>query len=138
VHRSIVGNMERAVGHLIEVHGGAFPGWLAPVQLAVLPVTDGESPHAAAFAGLAEERGLRVQVAGAERGSLGCRIRDTRLVPYQAIIGEREAAAGQVALRLRSGRQLPALHVAPAIAKITAQVGAHSTQLWDDADTMAS
>jgi threonyl-tRNA synthetase len=59
-------------------------------------------------------------------------------VPYQAIIGEREAAAGQVALRLRSGRQLPVLHLAPAIAKITAQVGAHSTQLWDDADTMAS
>jgi threonyl-tRNA synthetase len=138
VHRSIVGSMERAVGHLIEVHGGAFPGWLAPVQLAVLPVTDGESPHAAAFADLAEERGLRVQVAGAERGSLGSRIRDTRLVPYQAIIGEREAAAGQVALRLRGGRQLPALHVAPAIAKITAQIGAHSTQLWDDADTMAS
>jgi threonyl-tRNA synthetase len=138
VHRSIVGSMERAVGHLIEVHGGAFPGWLAPVQLAVLPVTDGESPYAAAFAGLAEERGLRVQIAGAERGSLGSRIRDTRLVPYQAIIGEREAAAGQVALRLRSGRQLPALHLAPAIAKITAQVGAHSTQLWDDADTMAS
>jgi threonyl-tRNA synthetase len=108
------------------------------VQLAVLPVTDGESPHAAAFAGLAEQRGLRVQVAGAERGSLGSRIRDTRLVPYQAIIGEREAAAGQVALRLRGGRQLPALHGAPAIAKIAAQVGAHSTQLWDDADTMAN
>ena len=138
VHRSIVGSMERAVGHLIEVHGGAFPGWLAPVQLAVLPVTIGESPQAAAFAGLAEERGLRVQIAGADRGSLGSRIRDTRLVPYHAIIGEREAAAGQVALRLRGGRQLPALHVPSAIAKIAAQVGGHSTELWDDADLMAS
>jgi len=138
VHRSIVGSMERAVGHLIEVHGGAFPGWLAPVQLAVLPVTIGESPQAAAFAGLAEERGLRVQIAGADRGSLGSRIRDTRFVPYQAIIGEREAAAGQVALRLRGGRQLPALHVPSAIAKIAAQVGGHSTELWDDADLMAS
>ena len=75
VHRSIVGSMERAVGHLIEVHGGAFPGWLAPVQLAVLPVTEGESPQAAAFASLAQERGLRVQVTGAEHGSLGSRIR---------------------------------------------------------------
>jgi threonyl-tRNA synthetase len=82
--------------------------------------------------------GLRVQVAGAKRGSLGSRIRDARLVPYQAIIGEREAAAGQVALRLRGGRQLPALHVASAIAGIAAQVGVHSTELWDDADTMAS
>ena len=133
VHRSIVGSMERAVGHLIDVHGGAFPGWLAPVQLAVLPVTDAESPQAAAFADIAEEQGLRVQIADAEHGSLGSRIRDARLVPYQAIIGQREAAAGQVALRLRSGRQLPALHLASAIAGIAAQVGARSTELWDDA-----
>jgi len=138
VHRSIIGSMERAVGHLIDVHGGAFPGWLAPVQLAVLPVTGGQAPQAATFAGLAEERGLRVQVAGTERGSLGSRIRDTRLVPYQAIIGEREAAAGHVALRLRGGRQLPARQVASAIAKIAAQVGGHSTELWDDGDTVAS
>lgn len=133
VHRSIVGSMERAVGHLIDVHGGAFPGWLAPVQLAVLPVTDAESPQAAAFADIAEEQGLRVQIADAEHGSLGSRIRDARLVPYQAIIGQREAAAGQVALRLRSGRQLPALHLASAIAGIAAQVSARGTELWDDA-----
>jgi threonyl-tRNA synthetase len=133
VHRSIVGSMERAVGHLTEVHGGAFPGWLAPVQLAVLPVTARESPQAAAFADDAEERGLRVQVAGAEGGSLGSRIRDARLVPYQAIIGEREAAAGQVALRLRDGRQLPALPSASAIAAIAEHLDRHSTELWDDA-----
>jgi threonyl-tRNA synthetase len=133
VHRSIVGSMERAVGHLIEVHGGAFPGWLAPVQLAVLPVTDGQSPQAAALASLAAEQGLRVQVADAERGSLGSRIRGSRLVPYQAVIGEREAAAGQVALRLRDGRQLPAMSVASAIAAIAAHVGRRSTGLWDEA-----
>lgn len=138
VHRSIVGSMERAIGHLVETHGGAFPGWLAPVQLAVLPVTEGESPQAAALATLATERGLRVQVTGAERGTLSSRIRHARLVPYQAIIGKREAAAGQVALRLRGGRQLPALHVASAIARIAAQVGMHSAELWDDADATAS
>jgi threonyl-tRNA synthetase len=138
VHRSIVGSMERAVGHLTEVHGGAFPGWLAPVQLAVLPVTDCQSPQAAAVASLAGQHRLRAQVAGAERGSLGSRIRDTRLVPYQAIIGEREAAARQVALRLRGGRQLPALPAAAAIARIAALAGAHSADLWDDADATAS
>jgi threonyl-tRNA synthetase len=137
VHRSIVGSMERAVGHLIEVHGGAFPGWLAPVQLAVLPVTDRESPQAAAFASRAEQAGLRVRVDGAERGSLGSRIRDARLVPYQAIIGQREATTGQVALRLRNGRQLPDLHAASAIAGITAQVLRHSTELWDDSGETA-
>ena len=138
VHRSIVGSMERAVGHLIEVHSGAFPGWLAPVQLAVHPVTDAQSPQAARFAGLAEEQELRVQVAGPERGSLGSRIRGARLVPYQAIIGEREGTAGQVALRLRDGRQLRTIPATDAIARIAAQVRAHSTQLWYDADAAAS
>jgi threonyl-tRNA synthetase len=61
-----------------------------------------------------------VQGEGAERGSLASRIRDNWLAPYQAIIGDREAAASQVALRLRDGRQLPAMHVASAIAAITA------------------
>ncbi|MGN6791108.1 MAG: threonine--tRNA ligase [Streptosporangiaceae bacterium] len=134
VHRSIVGSMERAIGHLIEVHGGAFPGWLAPVQIAVLPVTVCQSPQAAAVASLAGQQGLRVQVASAESGSLGSRIRDSRLVPYQAIIGEREAAVGQVALRLRGGRQLPAMPAAAAISRIAGRAGAHSTELWDDAD----
>jgi threonyl-tRNA synthetase len=138
VHRSIVGSMERAVGHLIEVHGGAFPGWLAPVQLAVVPVTEGQSSQAAAVASVAAEQGLRVQVVGAERGSLGSRIRAARLVPYQGVIGEREAAAGYVALRLRDGRQLPALPVASAIAGIAARVFRHSTGLWDNADATVS
>lgn len=67
-------------------------------------------------------------------GSLTGFIRDARLVPYQAIIGEREAATGQVALRLRGGRRLPARHVAPAIAAIAAQMSVHSPDLWVDAD----
>ncbi len=138
VHRSIVGSIERAVGHLIDVHGGAFPGWLAPVQLAVLPVSDRQSPPAAAVVSLAAQQGLRVQVVGAEHGSLGSRIRANLLVPYHAIIGEREAAAGQVALRLRGGRQIPALHAASAIDRVAALVGAHSAELWDDGEATAS
>jgi threonyl-tRNA synthetase len=132
VHRSIVGSMERAVGHLLDVHGGAFPGWLAPVQLIVLPVTDAQSPQADAVASLAGQRGLRVRVEGAERGSLASRIRDARLVPYQAIIGEREAATGQVALRLRGGRRLLALPAPTAIARIAALAAARSAELWDE------
>jgi len=138
VHRSIVGSMERAVGHLIEVHGGAFPGWLAPVQIVVLPITGAQAADAAAFASLAAERGLRVEVAGADRGSLGSRIRDARLVPYQAIIGEREAAAGHAALRLRSGRRVPPMPVAQAIERVAALVAAHTTELWDDSDAGAA
>jgi threonyl-tRNA synthetase len=114
VHRSIVGTMERAVAHLIERHGGAFPDWLAPEQLVVLPVTDAQVPPAASVVRQAIELGLRARLVDPESGTLNRRIRSSRLVPYQAIIGEREAAADQVAVRRRDGRQLPARPAAAA------------------------
>ena len=133
VHRSIVGSMERAVAHLIERHGGAFPDWLAPEQLVVLPVTDALLQPAAAVARQAAELGLRARIAGPELGTLGSRIRSSRLVPYQAVIGEREAAAGQIAVRLRDGRRLPPLPAAAALTSIAAHAAAHRTELWDAA-----
>jgi len=99
VHRSLVGSMERLFGHLIEVHGGAFPAWYAPVQVVVLPV--GGDGAAAGFAAAADAEGLRVEVRG--DGSLGARVRDARRVPFVAVIGTREAAAGSVSLRARGG-----------------------------------
>jgi threonyl-tRNA synthetase len=81
VHRSIIGSVERAVAHLVEQHGGAFPAWLAPTQLVILPVSDAELPNAAALAQRCIDLGLRAEIAGPERGSLGARIRKARLVP---------------------------------------------------------
>ena len=133
VHRSIVGSMERAVAHLIERHGGAFPDWLAPEQLVVLPVTDALLQPAAAVARQAAELGLRARIAGPELGTLGSRIKSSRLVPYQAVIGEREAAAGQIAVRLRDGRRIPPLPAAAALTSIAAHAAAHRTELWDAA-----
>jgi threonyl-tRNA synthetase len=130
VHRSIIGSAERAVAHLIDVHGGAFPAWLAPVQLAVLPVADAQVPEAEALAGRAAGQGLRAAVARPESGSLGARIRVHRLVPYQAVIGAREAAGGQVALRLRNGRQLPARPASEVLAGIGERIAAHCAELW--------
>jgi threonyl-tRNA synthetase len=109
VHRSIIGSLERVVAHLIEAHAGAFPPWLAPVQVAVLPVTDAEAAAAAALAARLVDADLRVEVAPASAGNLGARIRAARLVPYQAVIGPAEAAADSVALRLRGGRRLDPL-----------------------------
>jgi threonyl-tRNA synthetase len=103
VHRAIVGSIERAMAQLIEVHGGAFPAWLAPVQLVVLPISDDEEKLAVEVARRASDRGLRVEVAHADEGSLGARIRENRLAPYAAVIGAREAAAGELAVRLRDG-----------------------------------
>ena len=133
VHRSIVGSMERAVAHLIERHGGAFPDWLAPEQVVVLPVTDAQAAAAASVGRHATELGLRARVAGPDSGTLNRRIRSSRLVPYQAVIGEREAGAGQVAVRLRDGQRLPPLPADVALAGIAAHVAAHRIDLWDAA-----
>jgi threonyl-tRNA synthetase len=133
VHRSIVGSMERAVAHLIERHGGAFPDWLAPEQVVMLPVTDAQAAAAASVGRHAAELGLRARVAGPDSGTLNRRIRSSRLVPYQAVIGEREAGAGQVAVRLRDGQRLPPLPADAALAGIAAHVAAHRIDLWDAA-----
>ena len=115
VHRAIVGSIERAVAQLIEVHGGAFPAWLAPVQLVVLPISDDEEKLAVEVARRASDRGLRVEVAHADEGSLGARIRENRLAPYQAVIGAREAAAGLIAVRRRDGQQVAPAEIGMAL-----------------------
>ncbi|TDW86476.1 threonine--tRNA ligase [Kribbella sp. VKM Ac-2566] len=118
VHRAIVGSIERAVAQLIEVHGGAFPAWLAPVQVVVLPISDDEEKLAAEVARRASDRGLRVEIAHADEGSLGARIRENRLAPYQAVIGSREAAAGQLAVRERDGRRWDAAPIGEVLDRI--------------------
>ncbi|MHC3470137.1 threonine--tRNA ligase [Streptomyces sp. 7R007] len=130
VHRSIVGSVERAVAHLIEVHGGAFPAWLAPVQLAVLPVSEHQRERAEELAGAAAGRGLRARVYGAEEGTLGARVRAARLVPYLAVIGEREAADERADVRLRGGRRVGAVPVVELLERIGAQVAARGAGLW--------
>ncbi|QMU71009.1 threonine--tRNA ligase [Streptacidiphilus sp. P02-A3a] len=132
VHRSIIGSVERAVAQLIEQHGGAFPAWLAPVQLAVLPVSDAELPQARALVHRATALGLRARLGEPERGSLGARVREVRLAPYQAVIGAREAADGQVAVRLRDGRRLDPQPVEELLARIGALTAAHAAELWRD------
>ncbi|GAA0607212.1 threonine--tRNA ligase [Kutzneria viridogrisea] len=131
VHRSVIGSVERAVAHLIERHGGALPAWLAPTQIAVLPVSEAELPQAADLVRRCVERGLRAELAGPEQGSLGARIRSARLVPYQVVIGAKEAAADLLAPRLRSGQRLDALPANRFLTRVEALVGAHSTDLWD-------
>ena len=100
VHRSAAGSMERLFAHLIEVNDGAFPAWYAPVQVAVLPVSDGVDPGD--FERRCRDLDLRVEQWHA--GSLGARIREAaqRKVPFVAVIGAREAASGSVSLRSSS------------------------------------
>jgi len=124
IHRSVIGGLERLVAHLIEVHAGAFPPWYAPVQLAVLPISEPQVESARGLVLEAIDRGLRAELAGPEHGTLGARIRSNRLVPYLAVVGAREAAAGEASLRLRTGRQLPAVPADEMLARIGAVVTA--------------
>jgi threonyl-tRNA synthetase len=122
VHRSVIGSIERAVSHLIEVHAGAFPAWLAPVQVAVLPLTDDELPQARDVIERCVALGLRAELHFPENGSLGARIRAARLVPYQAVIGPKEAAGGQIALRLRDGRRLDPRPAGEVLAQLSEEI----------------
>ncbi|MFJ5925067.1 threonine--tRNA ligase [Kitasatospora sp. NPDC092948] len=130
VHRAIIGSVERAVAQLIEQHGGAFPAWLAPVQLALLPLGSDQDGAAHELAARCLELDLRAEVLAADRGSLGARIRDARLVPYQLVLGPREIADDTLAVRLRDGRRLDPQPAGEVLARIGKQVRAHSVELW--------
>jgi threonyl-tRNA synthetase len=106
LHRVLVGSMERFVGGLIEHYAGAFPLWLSPEQVRVLPISEEWAEDAKAFSAVLRDRGIRAEVV--QRESLAYRIREAevRKVPYMAVIGEREVEAGTVAVRRRgAGRK---------------------------------
>jgi threonyl-tRNA synthetase len=92
IHRALLGSLERFMGILIEHYAGAFPLWLAPVQLAVLPVADTHGEPARALAARVEEAGFRVEVDDRDE-TLGRRIRDAELakIPYVVVWGDRES-----------------------------------------------
>ncbi|KUM86170.1 MULTISPECIES: threonine--tRNA ligase [Streptomyces] len=130
VHRSVIGSVERAVAQLVEAHGGAFPVWLAPVQLVVLPVAEAQEERALDVVRQALARGIRAELAAPGDGTLGARIRAARLVPYQAVIGGREADAGGAAVRLRDGRRPGAVPVAELLDRIGARDADRGAELW--------
>ena len=102
LHRVLVGSMERFVGGLVEHYAGAFPVWLAPEQARVIPITDDVMDSARSLEADLRAAGLRSTL-DQRSETLGYKIRDaeTHKVPYMAIVGEREAAAGTVAVRRR-------------------------------------
>lgn len=130
VHRSVIGSVERAVAQLVEAHGGAFPVWLAPVQLVVLPVAEAQEERALDVVRQALARGIRAELAAPGDGTLGARVRAARLVPYQAVIGEREADAGGAAVRLRDGRRPGAVPVDELLDRIGARDADRGAELW--------
>jgi threonyl-tRNA synthetase len=113
VHRALLGSLERFFGVLIEHFGGAFPVWIAPEQIAVIPVAESLNDYAKQVAAELKARDLRVSAELGD-GRLNAKIRDcqTRKIPYMLVVGEREAGEGTVSVRLRDGRQLPPMKIA--------------------------
>ncbi len=102
VHRALLGSLERFFGILIEHYAGALPVWLAPVQVRVIPIGDKALDYAERVREILRARGLRADVDGRNE-KMQAKVRDAQLqqVPYMAVVGEREAAAGTVAVRHR-------------------------------------
>ncbi len=107
VHRVILGAIERFIGVLIEHYAGSFPLWISPVQAKVLNVTDSQAAYAQEVYQLLREQGVRVQV-DLRNEKLSFKIREAQMekIPYMLVIGDKEVAAGTVAPRHRSGKNL--------------------------------
>jgi len=110
IHRALFGSMERFFGVLIEHYAGAFPMWLAPIQVAVLPITDRVNEYAESIARDLRAAGLRVEV-NVRSDKIGAKIRDSQLqkVPFMLVLGDREMEQSKVAVRERSKGDLGAM-----------------------------
>ncbi len=119
LHQAVTGATERFMGVLIEHFGGAFPLWLAPVQATVIPIADRHQPYADEVAGKLREAGFRVEVdARSERMNAKIRHAQLQKIPYMLVTGDREAEAGTVAVRVRTGEDLGAIPLADFLARI--------------------
>jgi threonyl-tRNA synthetase len=107
VHRAVLGSLERFIACLLEHYAGALPVWLAPVQAVVIPIADRHLDYARQVAAELSGQGLRTQVdARAERMNLKIREAQLQKVPYMLVVGDNEAAASTVSLRLRNNQNL--------------------------------
>jgi len=130
VHRALLGSIERFFGVYLEHTAGAFPLWLAPEQAVVIPVRPEFDEYAKAVNAKLRAAGLRSSAdLGNDRMNAKIRIAQTQKVPYMLVVGEKEAADGQVAPRIRGGVQLPAQSVEDFIAMVLKKVSDNSLDL---------
>jgi threonyl-tRNA synthetase len=125
LHRAIVGSLERFIGILIEQHAGAMPVWLAPVQVAVLNITDSQAEYARDVAKSLQNQGLRVELdLRNEKITYKIREHSMQKLPYILVVGEKEKAAGAVAVRARGNQDLGAMPLEAFAERIAADIQA--------------
>src|SRR5579863_9061983 len=127
VHRALFGSIERFFAILIEHYAGAFPTWLAPVQVQVLPVRNDHEPYAGSVVASLRGAGFRVESLPADE-PLGARVRRSKLekIPYVLVVGDDDVAAGTVGVNIR-GSEDPerGVDVAALGDEVVAQVASH-------------
>lgn len=123
LHRTLLGSMERFVGTLIEHYAGAFPVWLAPIQVAIIPIADKHLNYARKLAEQLNEKEVRVELDG-ENEKMQNKIRKAEMqkIPYMLIIGDREVENNTVSVRTRGQKDLGAMPVNEFLTKIISDV----------------
>jgi threonyl-tRNA synthetase len=123
IHRALFGSIERFFGILVEHYAGAFPPWLAPVQVVGIPIADTHVPYLEKVAATLREHGIRVEVDdSADRMQRKIRNAQRQKVPYMLLAGDDDVAAGAVSFRYRSGEQSNGVPVDDAVAEIVTAV----------------
>ena len=123
IHRALLGSIERFIGVITEHFAGAFPTWLAPVQVKVLPITDRTHAYAQEVMDRLQAEGLRCELDGRSE-KIGYKIREAQLekVPYMLVLGDKEQEAGQVAVRNRKDGKTEVMGLDEFLAKIREEV----------------
>jgi threonyl-tRNA synthetase len=133
IHRTVLGSMERFVGGLIEHFAGAFPVWLAPIQALIVPIADRHGEYANQVAERLRSAGLRVEVDdGSDRMQAKIRRGQVQQIPYMLVVGDKEAEADAVAVRLRSNENLGAMPISDFVEKANAVIESKSLELMPD------
>ena len=119
IHRALLGSIERFIGVITEHFAGAFPAWLSPVQVKLLPVTDRAMDYAKNVAAQLDSQGFRVEV-DSRNEKIGKKIREATLekIPFMLVVGDRDMEAGTVSVRTRTGEDLGAMSLADFAAKL--------------------
>jgi threonyl-tRNA synthetase len=126
IHRVVFGSIERFIAILTEHYAGAFPTWLAPVQVKLLPISEAQHPRVLEIEKQLEDQGIRVEL-DLRNEKIGYKIREAQLqkIPYMLVIGEREVETGTVAVRSRKDGDLGTMQLNELIERILNQVKAH-------------
>ncbi len=130
IHRAPLSTHERFIGFLLEHYAGNFPVWLSPEHARVIPITDNQNEYAEKVVAQLREQGMRVS-ADLSAQRMNAKIRDAQLmkVPYMLVVGENEASAGQVSLRVRDGSRADNIPLAEFIARAKDRIGKRSSEL---------